>query len=117
MKKLIMIAVLVASSAIFAQNREPKLEDVNGIVKATYYHDNGQVQQEGFFVDGKLEGKWISFNEKGVKIAMAEYAKGEKTGSWFFWNNEGLSEVDYSKNNNISSVKKWSKGASVATLD
>ncbi len=80
MKKIMMIAVLVVSSVTFAQNREPK-----------------------------LEGKWISYNENGVKIAIAEYAKGEKVGNWFFWNNEGLSEVDFSKDN-IQSVKKWSKG-------
>lgn len=113
MKKIMMIAVLVVSSVTFAQNREPKLEEINGTVKATYYHENGEIQQEGFFADGKLEGKWISYNESGVKIAIAEYAKGEKVGNWFFWNNDGLSEVDYSKDN-ILSVKKWSKGTTVA---
>jgi antitoxin component YwqK of YwqJK toxin-antitoxin module len=110
MKKLMMIAVLVVSSVAFAQNIEPKLEDINGTVKATYYHENGEIQQEGFFFDGKLEGKWISYNENGVKIAIAEYSKGEKVGNWFFWNNEGLSEVDYSKDA-ILSIKKWSKGS------
>ena len=55
MKKIMMIAVLVVSSVTFAQNREPKLEEVNGLVKATYYHENGEIQQEGFFADGKLE--------------------------------------------------------------
>jgi antitoxin component YwqK of YwqJK toxin-antitoxin module len=115
MKKIMMIAVLVVSSVTFAQNSEPKLEEVNGIVKATYYHENGQVQQEGFFADGKLEGKWVSFDQNGVKIAIAEYSNGVKVGNWFFWNNDGLSEVDYSKDN-ILSVKKWSKG-SVAVLN
>ena len=110
MKKLMMIAVLVLSSVTFAQNREPKLEEVDGAVKATYYHENGKIQQEGFFTDGKLDGKWISYNENGVKIAIAEYSKGEKVGNWFFWNNEGLSEVDYSKDV-ILSIKKWSKGS------
>jgi len=115
MKKIMMIAVLVVSSVTFAQNREPKLEEVNGIVKATYYHENGKIQQEGFFANGKLEGKWVSFDQNGVKIAIAEYSNGVKVGNWFFWNNDGLSEVDYSKDN-ILSVKKWSKG-SVAVLN
>lgn len=109
MKKIMMIVVLVVSSVTFAQNREPKLEEVNGLVKATYYHENGKVQQEGFFANGKLDGKWISYNQNGVKIAIAEYAKGVKVGNWFFWNNEGLSEVDYSKDA-ILSIKKWSNG-------
>jgi len=115
MKKIMMIAVLVVSSVTFAQNSEPKLEEVNGIVKATYYHENGKIQQEGFFANGKLEGKWVSFDQNGVKIAIAEYSNGVKVGNWFFWNNDGLSEVDYSKDN-ILSVKKWSKG-SVAVLN
>ena len=109
MKKIMMIVVLVVSSVTFAQNREPKLEEVNGLVKATYYHENGKVQQEGFFANGKLDGKWISYNQNGVKIAIAEYAKGVKVGNWFFWTNEGLYAVDYSKDA-ILSIKKWSNG-------
>lgn len=115
MKKIMLIAVLVVSSVTFAQKNEPKLEEVNGMVKATYYHENGKIQQEGFFVDGKLDGKWVSYDSNGLKIAIAEFSKGEKVGSWFFWNNEGLSEVDYSKDA-ILSIKKWNRG-SVATLD
>lgn len=110
MKKIAIIAVLLVSSLTFAQNKSPKLEEVNGLVKATYYFDNGQVQQEGFFKDGKLEGKWISYNENGIKVAIAEYTNGEKTGKWFFWNDKTLAEVDYS-NGVIASVKNWNKEA------
>jgi antitoxin component YwqK of YwqJK toxin-antitoxin module len=76
------------------------------MVKATYFFENGTIQQEGFFKDGKLEGKWISYNQNGTKKAIAEYSEGIKTGKWFFWNENSLSEVDYT-NNAIATVKNW----------
>lgn len=104
MKKVMMIAALLVSCLTFAQNKTPLLEEVNGLVKATYFFDSGKIQQQGFFKDGKLDGKWISYDENGNKKAVAEYNNGEKTGKWFFWDNTNLSEVNYS-NNAIASVK------------
>ncbi|GEC78063.1 toxin-antitoxin system YwqK family antitoxin [Flavobacterium aquatile] len=110
MKKYVIMAALLVSGLTFAQEGKPKLEEVDGMVKATYYYENGQVQQEGFFKDGKLEGKWVSYNENGSKKAIAEYTNGEKTGKWFFWNDKSLAEVDYSEGT-IASVKSWNKEA------
>lgn len=110
MKNIAIIALLLVSTLTFAQDKSPKLEEVNGLVKATYYFDNGQIQQEGFFKEGKLEGKWISYDVNGNKKAIAEYTNGQKTGKWFFWNEQSLSEVDYS-NSAVASVKVWNKEA------
>ena len=110
MKKFVMMAALLVSCLTFAQNKTPELEEVNGMVKATYYHENGKVQQEGFFKDGKLEGKWISYDINGNKKAIAEYTNGEKTGKWFFWNENSLAEVDYT-NSAIANVKTWNSSA------
>lgn len=110
MKKYIIMASLLISGLTFAQESKPQLEEVNGMVKATYYYENGKVQQEGFFKDGKLEGKWVSYDENGNKKSIAEYSNGEKTGKWFFWNEKSLAEVDYS-NGAIASVKNWNKEA------
>lgn len=106
MKKYIIIAALLISGMIFAQNTKPKLEVVGNLVKATYFHENGNIQQQGFFKDGKLQGEWTSYDISGNKTAIGVYDKGEKAGKWFFWNNAVLSEVDYS-NNQIASVKNW----------
>jgi antitoxin component YwqK of YwqJK toxin-antitoxin module len=46
----------------------------------------------------------------GNKKAIGEYNNGEKTGKWFFWNGDALSEVDYSQSK-ITSVSKWKKDA------
>jgi antitoxin component YwqK of YwqJK toxin-antitoxin module len=112
MKKYMIIGAVLISGMIFAQNIEPKLEAVGQKVKATYYFESGKVQQEGFFKDGKLEGTWIAYDANGNKKSIGEYSNGQKTGKWFFWNNETLSEVDYSQSR-IASVKNWKQDALV----
>jgi antitoxin component YwqK of YwqJK toxin-antitoxin module len=98
MKKFIIIGAVLISSMIFAQKGTPKLEVVDNMVKATYYYDNGKIQQEGFFKDGKLEGKWIAYDAQGNKLSVGEYSNGQKTGKWFFYNEAKLSQVDYTNN-------------------
>jgi antitoxin component YwqK of YwqJK toxin-antitoxin module len=112
MKKYIAIATVFISGMIFAQNEKPQLEAVGNLVKATSFHDNGKVQQVGFYKNGKLQGEWTSYDTDGNKTAIAVYDKGQKTGKWFFWNNANLSEVDYS-NNKVAMVKSWKNDALV----
>jgi antitoxin component YwqK of YwqJK toxin-antitoxin module len=98
MRKYVLMASLLVSGLSFAQEINPKLEEVDGLVKATYYYDNGVVQQQGFFKDGKLDGKWVSFDESGNKKAEAQYSNGEKVGKWMFWNQDNsVATVDYSE--------------------
>lgn len=108
MKKYIMIAAVLISGMIFAQENKPKLEIVGNMVKATYHYENGQVKQEGFYKNGKLQGQWVSFDNQGNKLAIAEYDNGQKVGKWFFWTDSVLSEVNYS-DNRVASVKNWKK--------
>lgn len=110
MKKYLILGVLLFSGVIFSQEAKPKLQAVGQKVKATYYFENGQVQQEGFYENGKLQGKWVSYDINGNKKTIGEYNKGQKTGKWFFWNEASLSEVDYSQSK-ITSIKKWKKDA------
>ena len=112
MKKIMILGALVISALTFAQDVKPKLEQEGQLVKATYYHENGQMQQEGFFRDGKLVGIWVSYDVNGVKKAIGEYSNGQKIGKWLFWNDKTLSEVDYSESR-IASVKNWKQDAIV----
>lgn len=116
MKKLGILVAVLFSGVIFAQDAKPVLEPFGKKVKATYFYENGQVQQEGYFENGKLEGIWISYNEAGDKIATGEYKAGVKTGKWFFWSEKegksSLCEVDFS-NNQIEKVKNWRQDAFV----
>lgn len=116
MKKHMIVALLLFSGMIFAQEVKPVLEPYGKKVKVTYFFENGQVQQEGFFENGKLQGVWVSFDEKGNKTASGEYKNGVKTGKWFFWAQDAdilkssLTEVDYS-GNSIKAIKNWKQEA------
>lgn len=111
MKKYMILGAMLISGVIFA-NKEPKHEVVGDMVKSTYYYDNGQVSQEGFYKDGKVHGQWIAYDQNGNKKAIGEYNEGVKTGKWFFWNDKSLSEVDYS-DSRVASVKNWKEEAIV----
>ncbi|CAC9973793.1 MULTISPECIES: toxin-antitoxin system YwqK family antitoxin [Flavobacterium] len=111
MKKSVILAALLFSGILAAQEVNPELEAVGNKVKATYYYDNGRVQQEGFFKDGKLDGVWVSYDERGNKKAIGEYTDGVKTGKWIYFNdNNNLSEVAY-VDNKVASVKNLQKNA------
>lgn len=112
MKKYIILTAILFSGILFAQENNPKLETVGQMVKTTYYFENGKVQQEGFFKNGKLEGIWVSYDANGNKKSVGNYINGTKTGKWFFWNESSLNEVDYS-NSRIAAVKTWKQDASL----
>jgi len=112
MKKIVFLGAFFFSGLVFAQTTKPVLEQEGKLVKATYYHENGKMQQQGYFKDGKLEGQWIAFDENGNKTSIGEYANGQKTGKWFFWSNKSLNEVDYS-DSRVASVKSWKQDAIV----
>lgn len=97
MKKYITIIAVLLTAISFANGRKPQLEEVEeNLVKATYFYENGQVQQTGYFKEGKLHGEWNSFDTNGNKTAVALYENGAKVGKWYFWTKDGVKEFDYS---------------------
>ncbi|OXB05638.1 toxin-antitoxin system YwqK family antitoxin [Flavobacterium pectinovorum] len=110
MKKCVILVAMMFSGILVAQEGKPELEAVGNKVKATYYYDNGRVQQEGFYKDGKLDGAWVSYDEKGNKLAVGEYTNGMKTGKWIFFNANNLCEVAF-ENSQVASVKNLQKNA------
>lgn len=112
MKKLMMILVMAFTFGAVAQDVEPKFEKEGDKVKATYFHANGEISQQGYFMNEKLEGEWKMFNEKGDKIAMGNYSKGSKTGTWMFWEGDTVKEVSFS-DNRIAAVSDAKQNGSV----
>lgn len=108
MKKLLLIATfLVSGTVAFAQSNKPTLEKKGNVIEATYFHDNGTIAQTGYFtLEGKLQGEWKSYDTNGKKVAVGNYANGQKVGKWFFWNTDRLSEVDFA-NSKIKTVNNW----------
>ncbi len=111
MRKILFLAMLMVSGIVFSQSNEPVLEAEGQLVKATYYYDNGAVEQVGYFKDGKLDGKWTSYDVKGNIKAIAEYTNGVKTGKWMYYSNAVcINEIDFS-NNQIVAVKNFNQNA------
>lgn len=108
MKNIMIAGIMLVTSLTFAQEVKPKYEIIGQEVKTTYYYDNGQIKQEGNYLNGKPNGKWVSYNEDGTKQAIGEFENGAKKGKWFFWSDSSLTEVDFS-DSRIADIKKWSK--------
>ncbi|WP_461533783.1 toxin-antitoxin system YwqK family antitoxin [Sinomicrobium sp.] len=108
MKKIMIFAVMLVSAGVFAQKAEikPKFEKEGNLIKATYYHDNGEIAQTGFFKDGKVHGEWQSYNIEGKKVATGKYDEGQKVGKWFFWSDKTLNEVTF-EDSRIVNVVAW----------
>ncbi|MEO9892587.1 nicotinic acid mononucleotide adenyltransferase [Aurantibacter sp.] len=106
---LILTILLVSSSAFAQKEKEMKMNTETNLIEATYYHENGEISQQGTFnLDKKLHGNWISYNEAGEKISEGAYVNGMKTGKWNFWNEGSLKEVEFSNNAIASVVNKES---------
>lgn len=116
MKKILLMAALVFSGTMLAQDVKPKFEKEGKLTKGTFFYADGTVKQEGTYKNGKLHGKWVAYDKAGAKTAVAQYAYGTKTGKWFFWNNGNLTEVDYS-NNTIAEVTTWDNSKTIVVRD
>ncbi|NND87860.1 MAG: nicotinic acid mononucleotide adenyltransferase [Flavobacteriaceae bacterium] len=79
---------------------------------AVLYHDNGKIAQQGqYTLDNKLDGKWVSYDVDGQITAIAQYDKGEKVGTWVFFDGITKREVTY-KDSRIAKVNTWEMKAS-----
>ena len=112
MKKLL-LALFLVSAVSFSQEKQPKFEKQGGLVKATYYYDNGNIKVQGFFKNKKLTGIWTSFDQAGNKTQIGQYNNGKKVGKWFVWNNDNLKEITY-KNSVIIGVNDWKSESKLA---
>ena len=107
MKRFIMalaVFVLMVNVSV-AQAVEPTFEKQDDLVKATYYYDNGNVKEVGFFKDTKLHNQWISYSEEGNIKVVAFYKEGKKDGKWYLVGDSSVKEVTY-KSNEIIKVEE-----------
>ena len=84
------------------------------VMKFTQFHDNGEIAQHGHIYRNKLDGVWESFDSEGNKIAVGNYDNGVKAGTWFFWTDEQLIEVEFT-NNKVQDVIYWNTSERTAS--
>ena len=106
MKKAILILIALCSTYIYSQGTEPTFEADGDMVKATYFHDNGEIAQIGFMLNGKLHGNWTMFNAEGTKVASGKYIDGKRQGIWYFYEGDMVKEVEF-VDNKIAAVRDW----------
>ena len=113
MKNVIVLLVIVlAVNMATAQSchkttKKNTYELSDGLIKATLYHENGEIAQTGYYTeDNKLQGEWVSYDANGVKTAVAHYDKGRKVGTWLFYQGDVMKEVTYD-DSRIAEVKTW----------
>ncbi len=106
MKNIAAILIMFFVCVGYAQQKENTyIEKDNGLVEATLYYDNGQVEQHGFFKDKKLHGTWTYYNAAGEKISIGNYEYGVKTGKWLFYTDVTLKEVEYENGRVINVIE------------
>ncbi|SEA40542.1 toxin-antitoxin system YwqK family antitoxin [Bizionia paragorgiae] len=116
MKNILAIVLMLTVTFAYSQEAStpPKYEKQGDFIIATYFHDNGAIAQKGQFNENnKLEGTWVSYDKTGNKQALSQYRNGIKVGTWLFWQDNNLREVDYN-NNVIENVGEWTNKTQVA---
>lgn len=93
MRTLALTLTLLISGISFAQDNitaSPSLVKISESgTKATWFHANGAVREVGYFLNGKKNGTWISYDENGNKIMEANFVDGVKDGNCSVWYNNG----------------------------
>ena len=115
--KMISIFVFVFGST-FLYGQTTKLERTTSPqqMKLTQFHDNGEIAQQGHILRNKLDGLWESYDIEGNKIAVGNYDNGVKDGTWFFWTDEQLIEVEFTENK-VQDVIYWNTTKMTASID
>ncbi|MGB1444476.1 MAG: toxin-antitoxin system YwqK family antitoxin [Flavobacteriaceae bacterium] len=117
MRTYILTLVLLFGCSVMAQQDttvKTVMQKEGKLTKVSMYHENGQLAQEGYLKNNRLHGKWIKYSTDGKLVCVANYTKGERNGTWLFWDNNDLTEVEF-KDNKI--VQKISWEASTKLVD
>jgi antitoxin component YwqK of YwqJK toxin-antitoxin module len=56
----------------------------------TWYHPTRYLKSQGRYVDGKKEGTWLEWNDKGQLIDSSAYKEGRRIGISMRWHSNGM---------------------------
>ena len=90
--------------------------------QVTLWYRTGTIREIRMFENGLREGKWISYNELGLKTGEAGYSVDLKEGLWRVWDEKGILRYEmfyrkgqkaglwimYDENGNKVSEKRYS---------
>jgi len=101
------VLIIMAAATLRAQPESTYKRDGRQIL-ITHYYDNGEVKEQGHYLKGQPNGKWIQYDEEGNVKTDAYYVNGKKEGKWFIWSDDRsyLIEATY-KANTLVACHKW----------
>ena len=56
----------------------------------TEYHDNGEIAEEKYYVEGKIDGEVMTFYESGMLCSVIRYIDGREHGPWVGFHENGV---------------------------
>jgi antitoxin component YwqK of YwqJK toxin-antitoxin module len=73
------------------------------------------VERNPFYKKNVMDGTWLTFNEKKVRIAEAHYLDGKKDGKWYIWDDDGrlIYELEYINGEKTGNWKKYDTAGNV----
>jgi antitoxin component YwqK of YwqJK toxin-antitoxin module len=79
--------------------------------RTTLYFKNDSIQEIRSFYQDLMDGTWITFNDKSVRVGEANYLKGVKHGKWFVWDDNGVLryEMEYRDGVKVGTWKIWNE--------
>lgn len=88
---------------------EMNIEEGKRNGKITLYFENEKIQEVRSYVKGLMDGTWITWNDKSVKIAEANYKKNKKHGKWYIWDDNGVKryEMEYYEGKKVGTWFIW----------
>ena len=120
MRTFILTLVLMLGVTAMAQENKETLKTVTvkegKLTKVNIYHENGQLAQQGYLKNNKLHGKWVKYSENGNLLCVAKYNRGKRNGTWLFWDNKDLTEVEF-KNNKVLQKLTFEAQSKVVSID
>ena len=77
MKKLLLLLSLLLATNVWP-------EEIR-----RYFSNDGSLEEEATFVNGKLDGPYSDYHENGNYQSIGQYSNDEMSGSWRFFSNDG----------------------------
>ncbi len=101
------VLVIMAVTTLTAQP-ESTYEWRGKQILITHYYSDGSIMEQGHYLNGLPNGKWMQYDEEGNVKTDAFYEEGSKEGKWFIWSDDRsyLLEVTY-KDNLVVACNKW----------
>jgi antitoxin component YwqK of YwqJK toxin-antitoxin module len=117
MKINFLVLCLMIGFLSTAQQQSNKVvqETEGDLIKVSFFHPNGELAQQGYLKNNKLHGKWVQFSEEGEQLCLANYKMGKREGTWLFWTNGNLTQVDFA-NNKILNQVSWKSQTGIAQV-